>query len=409
MTTTTTRPGVRRALTDRGATGRLVRAALVDAVGTGLFRSAFVVYLLTHTGLSSGEVLLGLSVAAVCGLVCSVPISALGDRYPPVRLLGVLHAWRALWFCAYPFVTGFGGYLAVAVLTGIADRVASPVLQSAIGSVAPAGDRVVVMGVVRAVRNVGFTVGALTATGALALGWDQVVPLGNSASFAAAAVLVWLVPIVRCGQPERGRVSRTAVLRDRRYLLLAAVNGVLAMYLTVLSVGLPLWVTTHTAVDGAYVPLLISGNMVLAVLFQPVVASRVRSLRHAANCCLGSGLALAATCACLAVSATPALWLAITALVLAVATHTLGELLHSAGAWEISYDLAPPARRSVYLGVFNLGVVGQDIVGPSAMALCVTAGTLGWLTLGGVFALAGAAVVGLTRPLARAPARRNED
>lgn len=83
-------------------------------------------------------------------------------------------------------------------------------------------------------------------------------------------------------------------------------------------------------------------------------------------------------------------------LLTAVVVHTVGELWHSAGGFEVSYALAPPHATGQYLGVFGLGAGLSEAVGPGLLiALCVGWGRPGWFAVGALFAL-----TGLLTPLA---------
>src|SRR5262249_58689599 len=61
----------------------LALAALIDSTGTGLFMTGSAIYFTRVVGLSAAQVGLGLSVAGLVGLLGSVPIGVLGDRFGP--------------------------------------------------------------------------------------------------------------------------------------------------------------------------------------------------------------------------------------------------------------------------------------------------------------------------------------
>jgi hypothetical protein len=78
--------------------------------------------------------------------------------------------------------------------------------------------------------------------------------------------------------------------------------------------------------------------------------------------------------------------------VLAVLALTLGENMHSAGAFELSHRMAPEHAAGGYLGMFNLGWSAQLAAGPPFMTAVVLRGALGWGALAGVFVLGTAAM-----------------
>jgi hypothetical protein len=96
--------------------------------------------------------------------------------------------------------------------------------------------------------------------------------LANAFSYAISAVVVLTLPAGPA--PRRTRAAHPwAVLRDRPYLAISALNGLLMTYGAVLTVGLPLWIVRRThapawTVAGAFLL-----NTALAVALQ-VPASR---------------------------------------------------------------------------------------------------------------------------------------
>jgi hypothetical protein len=83
---------------------------------------------------------------------------------------------------------------------------------------------------------------------------------------------------------------------------------------------------------------------------------------------------------------------------LATVLLTCGELWQSAGAWQISYALAPRDRHAEHLASFQLGTALQAIVGPAVVVGLVFPSELGWLC----FALVTAGAGLLVRPAVRA-------
>lgn len=391
-----TRPGGVRQVLRLPAARKILAVTLVDSVGTGIFIAGSALFLSQAVHLSNEQIGLGLSVAGLVGFVTTVPVSALGNRMGARRLLTLLMFWRAGGFLAYAFIENFAQFLAIAVFISLGDRVASPVLQALVGSAVDGPDRVTTMALVRTIRNAGFTAGALLAAAALVsqstLGY-RMIALGNAGSFLLAGIVLVLLRLPATTAPvPPGR--RFGYLRDVRYLWLALLNGLLSLHMTLLTVGIPLWYSQRTELPQAWIPLLLGINMVLAVLFQTTVAGMAATRRGAGRSCLLAGLTLAVACLLFAVSGrTHGLILLMCVAVGGVVALTAGELLQSAGAWELSYTLAPEAQRSAYLGVFSLGVTGQQILGPSLFgSVVLVLGGPGWLILAAVFVVAGVGV-----------------
>jgi hypothetical protein len=77
-------------------------------------------------------------------------------------------------------------------------------------------------------------------------------------------------------------------------------------------------------------------------------------------------------------------------LLAAAALQVVGEMMQSAGAWEISFALAPDHQQCLYQGFFGTGTAVARMLGPVLLTtLIIGWGTVGWLLLGGLFLLAG--------------------
>src|SRR5262249_7771343 len=134
---------------------------------------------------------------------------------------------------------------------------------------------------------------------------------------------------------------------------------------SVLNVGLPLWIGFHTQAPRALVGVLFATNTVLVVLFQVRMARVADSATGAATALRHAGVALAACSLVFALAGEVSREPAIAVLVAGILLLTLGEMLLSSGAWQLSLLLAPAAQRARYLAVFSLGQSGQRMVGPA--------------------------------------------
>ncbi|MCT9933586.1 MFS transporter [Planotetraspora sp. A-T 1434] len=372
-------------------------AALIDAVGTGTFLAGSALYFTRTVGLSSSQIGVGVTVSALVGLAATVPWGHVAHRVGarPVYL-GLLLA-RAACFAAYALVGSFPAYLFVVCLLGLVDKPTAPIQQELVGVVVGDADRQRALAWIRSTRNVGFALGsgvAALVSVAPVLGGYRSVVVVNAVSFVAAAALA-----TRLSRPEAPSAARTAaprkltgLLEDRRYLAMTVANGVLTTHMTLLSVGLPLWIISATDLPELTVPLLFGVNTVLAVLLQVPVSARVDTTLSAARSLAVAGALLAACCVTAvllpSVSGAPGVALA----VVAVLFLTAAELVQSAGGWKLSFDLAPEHGRAVYLARFSLGTTVQTLVMPLVLtAVVFPAGALGWLVLGAVLAGVGAA------------------
>lgn len=378
-------------------------STLLSAFGTGLFLAGAAVFFTRQAGLSPTQLGTGLALAAAFGLVALLPLGAVADRFGArATLVGAL-LWRALCFLALAFVQGPVAFTVVAACQAAAQSITAPATQALVGTLADEGDRTRMMAVIRTVRNVGFSLGALASAPLLLADgvWlNRGVLLGNAVAFVAAAVPVARLRLAAAPRPVavRSPLAAFGAVRDWRYVCLTALNAMLALHMTLLAVGLPLWVTHRSDVPDAIVPFLVLVNTVLAIALQVPFARGVTDPRSGARALRRAGLALAVCAALLAVPAGAASAVAIGAVILSCVALTAGELWQAAGGWELSYAYAPEDRRTTYLSLFGLGTSAQDMAGPLVVALLLTVGSAGWLALAVVF-VAAALLAGPVVPL----------
>jgi MFS family permease len=376
----------------------LLLVALVDSAGTGAYLAGSVLYFVRAVGLSGVGVGLGMSAAGIAGLLTMVPIAALADRFGAQRALVALQTWRGAWFAAFAMVHSFAGFLAVSCLLGLANQAVPPINQAIVGTVIEPAARVRMMALTRATRNAGFGLGAAAATSVIALApvsWYRSIVLVDALSFVITATLLARLKLPPASRPSvPGPWWHGLRPRDEPwYFALAGLNGILALHMTLLSVGLPLWIIEQTHAVRWTVGAVVFINTALAVLLQLSASRGCDTAPGAGRRARRAGLVLALCClAAASIHALPAAGASVAALA-TVVVLTAGELWQSAGAWGLSYALAPADRRATYLSAFNLGVAVQTVAGPALVtSLVIAHGWAGWGGLAVTFASAGVLV-----------------
>jgi MFS family permease len=368
-------------------------ASVVDALGNGLFLPITALFFVKVVGLPTTRVGLGLSITGVAAMLGPVFVGPVVDRYGARRTVIVLNVLRAAAYACYPLVRGFWAFVALVAFTGLLDTMARPALQALVATLTDDADRMTTLAFVRSVRNIGYGVGGLLVSAALAVGGRGpyvALVLGDAATFVVAAVLLARVRDVRVPLPEGPRTGYREVLRDRRFLALTVLHGVLSLHLSVLLIGFPLWIDQRTNAPTAVAGVIFTLNSALVVLLQVPFSRRSVSVRQGGRALRNSGLALAATCVLLALTPGLPVWPAVALLLVIGVVECAAELWEAAGGWAVSLGLAPAHARGRYLGVWALGFAVHDVGGPTIMAFVVsTAGRIGWLVLAVVVAFAG--------------------
>ncbi|WFF09614.1 MFS transporter [Micromonospora sp. WMMD1076] len=341
----------------------LAYATLVNTVGAGLWLAGGALYLTRDVGLSATSVGAGLTVAGLVGLSASVPLGALADRWDPRTLRAVLQVGQAVAALAYLLVGSFPAFLAVAVPEALLAAGNLAVRAALVAAVGGPDGRVHAFATLRAVANLGITLG--TALAGIALAVDthrayQVLVVGNAASYLLSAALLLRLPPQPVaaareagaahgsagprGPADAGRAAasgatdgpltttgtRRGPLRDGRFLAVSGVSAVLSTHVTVLVLVVPLWTVDRAGAPPPVVSAVLLANTVLTVLLAVRLSRGADRAAPAARKLRRAGLVLAAATPSYAATAALPVLPAIVLLLVATAVWTVGDLWHSA-------------------------------------------------------------------------------
>jgi MFS family permease len=363
-----------------GAARLLALNALVDAAGTGLAAVCLPFLIVGEAGVSASGLAIALSVGGAAELLATVPAGALAGRLGVRTYLISAKITEAAVFLLLALAQGLAAVVTLAALAGVARAGANGLNQSLTVAVLDEHERAGALGVVRALRNVGYLLAGSVGSIVIASGSSGALRAGltiNSVSFIFGALCVaHLRPGLVRARPER---RNWAVLKDSRYLALTLSAATFGSSLVVFDVGLPLWVQRHTNMPNWSVGLAIIVNTTLVIALQYAFARRVDTVPRARRSLFSSAATFGVMA--LLVAITPRLppVAAVLVLILAAGALTLGELLESPAWWTLSRELAPADRLSEYLSAFDLSWAFVGIAGPASIGLIVAAGSVGWL------------------------------
>ncbi|MEW2624770.1 MFS transporter [Streptomyces sp. NPDC048106] len=385
----------RSVIPEPGPVRGLAVAALTSRVGRGLFATVLPLYLTREVGLPAGQVGIGLTLASLVGLTVGVPAGYLSDVFGPRGLRAAARTAEALLLCGYVLLDSFAAFLVVACAVTLFESAGLAAEGALIAGSAAPDQRVRTRAYLRSVNNAGWTLGAVIAGGALLADTGrayQVVVLIAAGCYLVSAAATMRVPAVP-PVPRTKDGPRWVVLRDRPFVLLTMLNAVLGMNLGLFTVALPLFITTHTKVPVALYSVIVLINSIAATVFQVRASKGSDTVRGAATAQLRSGILFAGCCALWALADGQSVWLAAAFLLAGAGVHVAGELFQSAGAWGLSFELAPEHAVGQYQGMFGVGRdLGQILTPVVATTAMVSGGWVGCLLLGAMFLIAGVAV-----------------
>ncbi|AUG81321.1 MFS transporter [Kitasatospora sp. MMS16-BH015] len=388
---------------------RLARITFVNTFGNGLLMTLSALFFTRVLGFAAGQVGLGLTAAGLCGVLASIPAGRAADRWGAKPVLIALITLEGLGTLGYVLVHSFPLFVLLACFTTAADRGSAAVRNAMYAEVLPADGRVAGRAYLRVVTNVGLGGGTVLASFALQVdtrGAYVLAILADVVSFAVVA-LMW----ARVGTPRRatagGRAGAAAgassaepaekqgnpALRNLPFLVVTALNAVMALQFAVVEIGVPLWIAKETAAPRVMVAGSLVVNMVLVVALQVRATKGTERPGAAGRIFARGGLFVAVACVVEALAHGLPAWVAAVLVSAGVGFQALGEVYTQAAGWALSYDLAGEGAHGAYQGVFNAGMSASLMVGPALVTTVVIGhGLLGWSLLAAVFAAAGLAM-----------------
>ncbi|NYF57527.1 MFS transporter [Micromonospora purpureochromogenes] len=393
-----------RLLPEPGPARTLALSTLVNTVGRGTWLTVSALFLTRSVGLSVREVGIGLTVTALVSLIASTPMGYLADRHGPRGIQLAALVASGVFTAALVAVRSFPTFLVVGVLMAVADAASRGARGALIAGAVPADQRVRTRAWLRAVTNVGISVGAVVAGVGLAAdtraAYVALILLDCVTYLLAAVVLLRLAPVPPVPAPAHG--PRLIALRDRPFLAFTVLDGLMSMHFGLLNIALPLWIADHTTAPHWLISACMLVNTVTVVLFQVRAARGTEELPGAARAARRAGVVIAVACALFAASAGVPTPVAVALLLAGALVHVVGELWHAAAGWGISFGLAPARAQGQYQGAYGMGMQLGGMVAPVVVtSLAVGWGAPGWLLLGGLFLVLGALVPPVVRWAAR--------
>lgn len=387
-------------LTRRNRTALLL-ALGIDNFGSGLFLPLPVVYATRIAGLPIGEAGAIITIGTTAGLLIPPIAGRFVDRFGPRAVVICAQFIQAAAAAAYFAADGPLLVLLGAILLATGQQAFYSSLFALLGDTAGPGPKDHTFALAGMVRSAAFGLGGLC-VGALLAGAGptgfRLAVAADGITFLAAGTLL----ITKLRLPHTCHRSGHAslnVLRNRPYLALIVVSAMLGLAVDFFLVGIPVYVleTLHgkSWLPGAMVALVTTVSCLAATLAVRATrrVSRTTAMAYGAAFavlwCLASSLAV-----WMPPGQRPVFLLATTVLI--AASNLMG-----ARANALAEAAAPRPLRGRYLAAFQYAFTAAGVAAPGIVGLFSVASWLPWLIVGTCGAVAGIALIPLSRHLPR--------
>ncbi|HWJ66288.1 MAG TPA: MFS transporter [Nocardioides sp.] len=395
---------------------RLSTQSVLSAFGDGVFLTGSAVFFTQVVGLSAAQVGLGLSIAGAVTFLLAVPLGKLSDRLGAKRVWAAASLLEAVLYLAWLSVGGFATFVAVLIVLELVTATSRSARNAYRFDIFPREERVASNAYFRAARNVGYTLGALLAGIALATNSNDViraVPVVTAALLVLNATLVARLPGAvhhgRAATPEAALEtaledagSERSALRNRGYVAMSVLGGILGTHQVLLNVVIPLWLVEETDAPRVLLAWLFGTNTVMAVLLQVAAARGITTVAESLRAQRRGAFFFVVSCGIVLVTHDTVGWVTIVLVWVGHVTVTGAELFQSAGEWGLQAELSDPSRRGEYQGVSQLGYTLGTVWAPALYTfLAMEWGARGWLVIAVIVLVAAV----LVHPASRAAER----
>lgn len=387
------RPAWARAAWWRGPVSPIYLAGLVLSLGRGAWFTCWAMFFIRSVGLTTAQFGIGVTAAGIVGMFAGGPLGYLSDRVGSREVLVGIGIVQGLAILSYTMLYNFWLILLVTCLVTAAERSAPGIRIAAISGLTTGEERLASISTARVVMQVGVVIGALVGGFVLSLdtraGYVALLGVYGALHILGALLLAFRLPHVT-SLSDRKIKRRALVLRDRPFLVITALNGVLALNWGMIDPGIPLWISHHTHAPLWIWAVVVGISAGGTVLFQNRVSRWGATVPAASRLGLWSGIALAACCLLYALSHNGSGLLVVSILVFATMVYLVGELLFVGSGFGLSVGLTPEGVHGEYQGVFGTGQAAALMLAPGIMTvLLVEWSVVGWFALAGIYLVGG--------------------
>lgn len=370
---------------DRPGSGTLVLATWIDAVGSGLFFTFYLLYLNKIAGFSLGTAGLVLSITAGVALAFNPIAGSLVDRTGAKPMMLFSQILCAIGYTGLLFVDGSVPRLAIfALIASLGDRIFWVGFPSLVAQISADHERDKWFAFLGMTREAGFGVGGLAAAAIVWLLGDtgyRVLIGVNGLSFALAAFLIATrVPPPAPVHHEGDHGGWKAVFQDRPVIRMALANVMAACAIMTGFLAWPVYVVDHLHL-GEWLPGIMFALATLILATCQALALRfVSGWRRTRVYVFAAALWVVGAIFFALAQVVPPKALLLYVL-FCVAVNTIGDVFQANQTNGFPSALAPPALRGRYLALFSFSWGLARTIAPGIVAALLWLGPT-WLWIG---------------------------
>lgn len=332
----------------------LSAASLINRAGT-MVLPFLVLYLTKALGYSDTRAGAILALYGVMSLVASPLSGRLCDRYGPATVMRASLVTSALVMLAFPLVKSLPEVIAATVLLSMSGEMFRPANLTMLSDLAEGPQRKPAFALSRLAVNLGMSVGPAAGGFLAAISFPALFIVDGLTSLAAAAVL-----IVALRPPERKATAEApgsgGHTGGRSILGAFADPRLLAFFLLILlpvalffqhQAAMPLYMVRDMGLSEKAFGFLFTINTWIIVFVEVPLNTATAHWSHRRSLALGT-LLLGAGFGAIGLATGPI------SLAATVVVWTFGEMILFPGSSAYVADIAPPARRGEYLGVYSM-------------------------------------------------------
>lgn len=380
---------IRAARPPNSLAGRLAAQSMLFALGEGTFMTGSAVFLTQVVGVSATQVGVGLTVAGIASFLAAFGMGTLVDRYGAKRMWALSAAGQGGMFCFWPFIDGFGHYLAMAVVMEIFGALGQAAHGAYVIDVLPANARTRSRAYMYSALNLGFTLGA--AAGGVALTFHsndvlKAVPWFAAIVFGFNALFVMRLPNAshddKSAEERKQRVPGPGPFRNVGWLCTTFLLGVMWTNQVILNVVIPLWVVQQTDAPRVLLAFLFGTNTVMCIVLPMAAARGVTSTGRALTWLRISSAFFVLSCLITLATHETIGWATVVLIWVGHVTVTGAELFLTPAHWQLEADLMDPRQRGRYQAAAEVSGTLGKVWAPAAFTfLALSWGSPGWLVI----------------------------